>query len=167
MNIRQATENDIAKLYDVAAKMPAHHARGYFERCLDEQRQGNRGIYVSEDGDGLMGYIQLIWSPVYAPFRRLDVPEIQDLNVIPAARGQGIGNALVVYCEELARQAGKTDIGLGVGLHAGFGAAQRLYVRRGYMPDGAGITYDEQGVRAGEMRPIDDLLCLKMIKSLQ
>lgn len=167
MNIRQATENDIALLYDVAAKMSAHHERGYFERCLDEQRQGNRDIYVWAEEGSLTGYIQLIWSPVYAPFRRLDVPEIQDLNVIPAARGQGIGNALVAYCEDAARNAGKADIGLGVGLHSGFGAAQRLYVRRGYMPDGAGIAYDEQGVRAGDMRPIDDLLCLKMIKALQ
>lgn len=30
---------------------------------------------------------------------------------------------------------------LGVGLHSGYGSAQRLYVKRGYLPDGSGVWY--------------------------
>jgi hypothetical protein len=30
--------------------------------------------------------------------------------------------------------------GIGVGLDASYGAAQRLYARRGYVPDGRGLT---------------------------
>jgi hypothetical protein len=33
---------------------------------------------------------------------------------------------------------------LGVGMHSGYGAAQRLYVKRGYVPDGSGVWYDDK-----------------------
>ncbi len=29
-----------------------------------------------------------------------------------------------------------------VGLHSGYGAAQRMYVLRGYVPDGSGVWYE-------------------------
>ena len=50
--------------------------------------------------------------------------------------------------------------------HSGFGAAQRLYCKLGYIPDGNGVTYDREAVRAGDMRAVDDLLCLMMVKAL-
>lgn len=33
---------------------------------------------------------------------------------------------------------------LGVGLHEGYGSAQRMYVKRGYIPDGSGVWYSER-----------------------
>jgi hypothetical protein len=32
-------------------------------------------------------------------------------------------------------------VGLGVGLYPDYGTAQRMYVRRGYLPDGRGVIY--------------------------
>jgi GNAT superfamily N-acetyltransferase len=159
--IRQAQESDIATLEHIADAMGAHNKSNYFSRCMAEQAAGSRAIFLS----GSEGYAQLIWNPVYHPFRRLGIPEIQDVNVIPGARRQGLGRALIEHCEEVARAAGKAELGIGVGLHARFGAAQRLYVRLGYLPDGNGAVYDELPVIAGEMRAIDDLLSLKMIKT--
>jgi hypothetical protein len=40
---------------------------------------------------------------------------------------------------EVARRSGV--VGIGVGLHPSYNAAQRLYVKRGYIPDARGITY--------------------------
>ncbi len=108
----------------------------------------------------------MIWQPVYPLFRRLDMPEIQDICVVPDARRQGIGTGLVHHCENIARSAGKTDIGISVGLHARFGAAQRLYVGLGYIPDGSGIAYDDVSVKAGEINPVDSFLTLKLTKNL-
>lgn len=170
--IRPATTADIPQLESIAVQMKAHHEAGYFARCLQEQADGARGLFIAvapgqaAQGGYAQGYAQLIWSPVYAPFRRLNIPEIQDVCVVPDARRQGLGEALVRYCEAAARRAGRTDIGLGVGLHAGFGAAQRLYVRLGYMPDGFGAVYDEITVPAGEMRAVDDLLSIKLTRIL-
>jgi GNAT superfamily N-acetyltransferase len=166
MLIRQADEKDIGILNRIALEMKARHEEKYFERCVAEQQAGRRTIFLAEeDGEGL-GYAQLNWLPLYPPFRRLNIPEIQDLNVVPGVRRQGIGAKLVETCEQAAREAGRTEMGISVGLHARFGAAQRLYVRSGYIPDGAGVMHDDIPVSAGEMRPIDDLLTLKLIKTL-
>ena len=43
--------------------------------------------------------------------------------------------------EELAAETSDT-VCLGVGLHSGYGAAQRMYVLRGYVPDGSGVWYE-------------------------
>ena len=99
-------------------------------------------------------------------FRRLGIPEIQDLVVIPQARQRGIGTALVEHCEARALVEGHSEIGIGVGLYGSYGAAQRLYIKRGYVPDGQGVAYECQPVMGGEIRPVDDDLVLKLIKNL-
>ncbi len=165
--IRRATIADLDALHAIARDMRAHHEPGYFERCLAEIASGKRDVLMMIGDDGsAAGYVQMIWQPLYAPFRRLGIPEIQDLNVVPAARRQGFGAQLVAACERMAQERGHTSVGIGVGLHAAFGAAQRLYVRAGYIPDGAGVAYDDDGVTAHDVRPIDDLLTLKLVKDL-
>lgn len=166
LHIRPALLNDLSVLQDIAGAMGAHHEKGYFERCLQEQAAGRRHIFIAEAGESPVGYVQLNWRPVYTMFRRLDVPEIQDLNIVPSARRQGFGAQLVEYCEIRAKQNGKSHMGISVGLYAAYGPAQRLYVQRGYVPDGAGIAADDAPVKGGEMRPIDDNLTLKLIKAL-
>ncbi|MCE9506958.1 MAG: GNAT family N-acetyltransferase [Alphaproteobacteria bacterium] len=166
-HIRQATASDLDGLGRIAAEMGTVHEPGYFERCLAEQREKKRVVLIAAQAVRPVGYVQLIWQPLYQPFRKQDIPEIQDLNVIPEARQQGLGGRLVEACEALVRQAGKSAAGIGVGLYSRYGAAQRLYVKKGYIPDGAGVCYDDAAVRANEMRAIDDLLTLKLIKDLK
>lgn len=142
-------------------------AAGYFETCLQEQEEGRRVIFVAIAADGApAGWAMLNFAPRYALYRRLGIPEIQDLYVGPAFRREGTGGALIDACEARARAAGCRHAGISVGLHSGFGAAQRLYARRGYIPDGYGVTYDRDNVGAGEVRPVDDDLCLMMIRDL-
>lgn len=169
MDIRIANSADLPALARVAAAMGAAHEGGYFEKCLEEQSARRRDFFVAEAPGGsgsLAGYAMINWSPLYLPFRRLGIPEVQDLSVTPECRRQGVGQRLVEACESAARSAGKTEIGISVGLYAAFGQAQRLYVRMGYVPDGTGIAYDEETVRAGELRAVDDLLTLKLVKTL-
>jgi GNAT superfamily N-acetyltransferase len=166
-NIRPAALSDLEGLNRIAAEMGAIHETGYFERCLTEQAERKRVVLVAENAAGLTGYVQLVWQPIYQLFRRLDIPEIQDLNVIPSARRQGLGGRLVEACEDFARQAGKTSVGIGVGLYPRYGAALRLYIRMGYTPDGAGVCYDDVPVKAGELRAVDDLLTLKLVRDLK
>lgn len=169
-NIRKVELFDIDALYNVARKMPAYNEDKYFEKCLAEMQGGKREIFVAssiDDGRDLLGYIQLIWSPLYVPFKRMDIPEIQDLNVIPSARRMGIGADLVETCEQEVLNSGRDTVGIGVGLDASFGSAQRLYIKRGYIPDGLGVCYDEEPVRAGAIKPVDDLFSLKLTKELK
>lgn len=162
-DISAANSEDIR---DLQALGNSHEA-GYFERCFEEQAAGKRLLFKVRQPDGrLGGYVILNWHPRYQPFRRLNIPEIQDLFVAPDVRRQGIGEALVRECERHALARGCTQMGIAVGLHAGFGAAQRLYVRLGYVPDGAGVMYDRDAVHMGDMRIIDDDLTLMLVKDI-
>ncbi len=161
-----AEKEDLARLYNVAKLMHVTHEKGYFEKCLEEKSAGKREILLAEIEGEVVGYIQLIWSPVYQLFKKLGIPEIQDLNVEPSARSQGIGAALVDACEELVIARGCAEIGIGFGVDSSFGAAQRLYIKRGYIPDGNGVCYDEEPIPSNAMRSVDKLLTLKLIKEL-
>jgi GNAT superfamily N-acetyltransferase len=164
MNIRMADDRDIPILCSLRKAMGGadENAEAYFKRCLAERK-----VFIAGNEEGApIGYAQLNFNPVYAGFRRLHTPEIQDLNVIPDARRQGVGRALILHCEEAARASGATEAGISVGLDPGYGAAQRLYVQMGYIPDGAGAACDDVSVRKGDIRAIDDTLTLKMRKQL-
>jgi len=57
-------------------------------------------------------------------------------------------------------------VGIGVGMDADYGAAQRLYVRRGYVPDGRGLVWNNRFLRHGEQVTVDDSLILHFVKTL-
>jgi GNAT superfamily N-acetyltransferase len=164
MTFRLLTAGDIPALDALTAGHIAES--GYFAESLVEQDAGKRQVFLCFRDETLAGYAHLNFSPKYAPFRRLGIPEIQDVFVHPDFRRQGVGAGLVQVCEDATRQAEKTDIGIGVGVGSEFGAAQRLYARLGYIPDGAGVVFDREGVSGGDMRPVDDRLCLMLVKGL-
>jgi len=113
-----------------------------------------------------LAYGSLVWSPAYNPFRELRIPEIQDLVVAQDRRRQGIATRLIAAFEDRARSRCSAQIGLGVGLYADYGAAQRLYVKLGYVPDGRGITSHVKPVLGGSNIKVDDDLVLWLVKSL-
>jgi len=139
-------------------------------RAGDEDYMGRsvaeRDVFIASYDGRDVGFVMLNWRPLYNLYRKLDIPEIQDLFVIDDARRKGVGAAMIAHCENLIRDDDHTHAGISVGLHAGFGAAQHLYARMGYIPDGYGVTYDRQPVKAGEMRAVDDNLCLMLVKAL-
>lgn len=136
-----------------------------FLKCVENKDEGCV-VLVAAAAARPCGVVVINFKSLYPPFRRLGVPEIQDLNVAPGDRRTGVGESLVWAAEEVARAQGAEMIGLGVGLTASYGPAQRLYVRLGYVPDGAGVCYDGQAVPVGALRPMDDDLRLMMVKVL-
>lgn len=149
---------DLAALYRHFADKPA----SYFERCIDE----GYTIFIASAAGTDAGFAIVNFTSRYQPFRRLHIPEIQDLNVIPALRGQGIATALIAACEDEARNDACEQIGLAVGLGKSYGPAQRLYAKMGYMPDGAGAMYDHRAPDDGKAYPLDDDFCLMLVKAL-
>ena len=53
------------------------------------------------------------------------------------------------------------------GAVGGYGAAQRLYIKRGYIPDGKGVTYNYEPTIPGNSYPLDDELVLWFTKKLK
>ncbi|GAB2551649.1 GNAT family N-acetyltransferase [Nocardia heshunensis] len=138
---------------------------GQYVGYLAEQAGGGRVCLVAELDSVLAGYCTLVWRSSYEPFRVKGIPEIQDLNVLPRHRNRGVGARLLDAVEGVARE--RSDVvGLGVGLHADYGAAQRLYIRRGYMPDGYGVAYANRTVEFGETFTLDDDATLMLTRSL-
>ena len=137
-----------------------------YERYLQEQAQGIRDCFVAMVDGEFAGYVTLNWKPTYSASADLGIPEIQDLNVLPEFRRRGIASRLLDEAEASAIRR-SAHVGIGVGLHPGYNAAQRLYVKRGYMPDGRGVTYRNQYVREGAQVTLDDDLVLHFTKVLR
>ena len=91
------------------------------------------------DGEPV-GYINVYPDAPWGPFGGQGLPEIVDFGVLEKCRRRGIGGKLMDAAEKVAARYGDT-VYLGVGLHSGYGAAQRMYVKRGYVPDGSGAWY--------------------------
>ena len=89
------------------------------------------------------GYVNVYTPGLYGPFSGMGLPEIVDFGVLEKYRRKGIGTRLMDTAEQIAGQYADT-VWLGVGLHDGYGSAQRMYVKRGYVPDGSGVWYQEK-----------------------
>jgi GNAT superfamily N-acetyltransferase len=166
LSIRQCESGDISDLNQFV-KSAAHLIENqYFESAFKEQLDNKRIIFLAFVDNVLAGYVHLNFHPLYAPFSRLNIPEIQDLFVLADYRRQGIGEHLILVSEKAAKEYGAESIGIGVGITGDFGSAQRLYIRMGYVPDGAGVVFDRQKVQSGDIRPIDDRLCLMVVKDI-
>ena len=137
-----------------------------YRRYLREQADGARLILVARWTGDFAGYLTVNWDSGYPPFREAGIPEIQDLNVLPHFRRRGIGGALMDAAEQAIAERGPAA-GIGVGLYADYGCAQRMYARRGYVPDGRGVTYRGIPVTPGATVPVDDDLVLMMTRTLR
>jgi GNAT superfamily N-acetyltransferase len=117
-------------------------------------------IYYVED----KGFCVLNHKPKYKLYKRLGIAEIQDVFVLPDHRGKGVATTLIKHCETICNN---DVIGISVPVSPEFGAAQRLYAKLNYVPDGNGMTYDREPVQSGGMVRADENLCLMLVKDLK
>mgnify|MGYP000140209214 CR=1 FL=1 len=161
--IRPLVEADISVIVSQFAQNNWPKSVSTFKMYFKEQQMNERLVWVTYSKDQFTGYVTLKWQSRYEPFRIKSTPEIMDLNVLPSFQGQGIGSILLKTAEEEAFKKSHT-VGIGVGLYAGYGNAQRLYIKHGYVPDGNGITYNYRPVEPGTTTLVDDDLVLWFIK---
>ncbi len=137
-----------------------------FQKYLEEQLSETRFVWVVYCEDKFVGYVTLKLNSDYPQFSLQGIPEINDLNVLPEFRRRGIASKLLELAENEAKKRGFKQIGLGVGLYSDYGPAQRLYVKRGYVPDGHGITTKNKQLGYGDTTIVDDDLVLWFVKML-
>jgi ribosomal protein S18 acetylase RimI-like enzyme len=141
-----------------------------YQQYWEETKSGRRVVLVAEVGGDLArefaGYVTIVWESGYGPFRAAQIPEIVDFNVLIKYRRRGIGTALLDEAER--RIAARAPLaGIGVGLTPDYGAAQVLYVQRGYVPDGRGAVSGGAPVHYGQQIVVDDDFGLYLTKRLR
>jgi GNAT superfamily N-acetyltransferase len=163
IDIRQMKRDDIAVVYSVFMENGIQKPENYVLKCWEENLTGGRITLLAFYQDQFAGSLHLIFNSSYPPFRESGVPEINDFNVIEPLKRRGIGNKLMETVEKTAFDK-YGIVGVGVGMHIYYGPAQRLYAKRGYVPDGRGVIYHNQVVMPGAKVHADDELILYMTK---
>jgi ribosomal protein S18 acetylase RimI-like enzyme len=163
ITIRLLKEEDIQLIYSAFTDTGGYRPSLLFERYLAEQEEGERVALVAYSDNDFAGYVTIKWQSDYPSFAEKGIPEINDLNVLPAFRRRGVATALVNEAERRIFESSPVA-GIGVGMYADYGPAQRMYALRGYVPVGLGLFYKGQHVRPGQEVPVDDDLVLYLTK---
>lgn len=140
-------------------KKPEQQYKNYFQ----QQLEGKRQVLCAWIDQDFAGYVTVLWESNLDLFKAKKIPEINDLNVLPSFRRHGIASKLMDEAERICFTKGPV-VGIGVGLTADYGAAQRMYVKRNYIPVGNGVFYHDQPVSRDEKYPVDDDLVLYLTK---
>lgn len=138
-SIRKMQESDIKDLSRGFISQGWPGREEILTRYFKEQESGEREVLIADLTSAVAGYITILPDAKQGPFAGM-APELSDFNVFEPFQNQGIGNLLMEEAENRVKFF-SDKVTLGVGLHSGYGPAQRLYIKRGYIPDGSGVWY--------------------------
>ncbi|HEU4745391.1 MAG TPA: GNAT family N-acetyltransferase [Anaerolineales bacterium] len=165
-SIRPLEINDIPEIAKAFKELGWNKPASQYERYLAQQELGVRDVYVAFVDGQFAGYLTICWESSYRPFLVNSIPEIVDFNVLPKFRRMRIGTQLMDKAEsEIAKVS--PVAGIGVGMTGDYGAAQKLYILRGYIPDGRGLHWRDHHVHYREDVTVDDDLALYLTKELK
>lgn len=165
IQLRIARNDDIDAFIAMAIK-------DFFSGSEDEARN-NLGPYDEDDtsfviayeGDAPVAVVTIRWNPNYPPFKQAGIPFIQNIEVQYDLRGKGYGNRVMEAIEQhIATRASKA--GICVALFDDYGPAQRLYAKRGYIPDGRGACHRFTPLQRGQTITLDDDHLIWLVKNL-
>ncbi len=165
VTIRRMRETDPKAFADGERAQGWHADEAKFERRLKDMAEGLCVTLVADWRGEPAGYISVYRETKSGPFAGTGWPILVDFAVLEKFRRLGIGGMLMDEAERIAREQAGT-VCLGVGLHSGYGSAQRMYVRRGYVPDGSGVWYRDAPCPPYAACTNDDELVLFLSKKL-
>ncbi len=164
--IRSMIKSDIEKLVNGFLDQGWHKSYELFNNYYSQQENNEKLVIIADINGDVAGYVTLLPFSKVGPFAYRDVPEIVDFNVLIKYQKKGIGNKIMDIAESLAKEKSE-HVSLSVGLHSGYGSAQRMYVKRGYIPDGSGVWYNGKQLEPYSKCENDDDLTLYFLKSLK
>lgn len=163
--IRDMEQADAQAITDAEIEQGWDASVTKYHKRLEDQRAGKAISLVAECAGSPVGYINIYPDSVWGAFGGKGWPEIVDFGVLEKYRKRGIGSSLMDVAEKIAAKYADI-VYLGVGLHSGYGSAQRMYVKRGYLPDGSGVWYQDKVCEPYEACQNDDDLVLYFSKKL-
>ena len=130
-----------------------------------EHENGASTTILGYEAGRLVGIVTIRWHSRYPPFRERNIPLIQNIEIRYEDRGRGLGGQMLERTEqEIAKRSPLA--GLVVGIFDAYGPAQRLYARRGYIPDGRGVCRDHTPLKQGDVVTVDHDLLLWLVKDV-
>lgn len=163
--IRSMRESDGDVFYNTYLSYNWHPERKTYSNYYKEQETGKRKVFIAEYENQVAGICTLVLEPTEGPFGGKGMPEIVDLCVFFYLHHMGIGNKLLDVVEAEAFKL-SNEVYLAVGVHSGYGIAQRMYIKRGYIPDGTGVWYQNKQLEQYAVCCNDDDLLLFLSKKL-
>lgn len=163
--LRGMEEKDAQEITEAERRQGWNACAAKYQKRLADQREGKAVSLVAEYDGRPVGYINVYPGGNGGPFVGKGYPEIVDFGVLESHRRRGIGAALMDAAEKIAASYAGA-VYLGVGLHSGYGAAQRMYIKRGYIPDGSGVWYRDKVCEPYKECRNDDDLVLYLVKKL-
>jgi GNAT superfamily N-acetyltransferase len=165
--IRNMEEVDAQIFFDEYTAQGWHPDIEYYRMRMREQDEGKCFALTAEYLGQPAGTVYLYMTVNEGPFKDKGWPMIVDFSVLKKYQRKGIGGRMMEVAEQIAAQYADT-VCLGVGVCDSYGSAQRMYVKRGYIPDGSGVWYqDKQCVQYETVCTIDDDLVLYFYKKLR
>lgn len=164
--IRTIIHSDAQKITDEEIAQGWHQTADKYINRIKDFESGKCISLVAEYTGEPAGYINIYPNSDWGAFGGRGFCEIVDFGVLEKYRRKGIGSKLMDTAEEIASRYSDT-VYLGVGLHTGYGSAQRMYVKRGYIPDGSGVWYGEKTAEPYKDYCNDDDLNLYLSKRLR
>ena len=165
-SIRLLESQDIPHIAEAFEKIGWNKPASQYESYLMEQVAKLRDVYVAFVEEQFAGYLTICWTSSYPAFRKAKIPEVVDFNVLPKFQRKGIGTQLIDLAENAIAKRSPMA-GIGVGMYPNYGAAQRMYVLRGYVSDGRGLYQNDHFPKHGEQITVDDDLALYFTKELK
>jgi ribosomal protein S18 acetylase RimI-like enzyme len=136
-----------------------------YQTYLELRQKGERDIILAELESSFAGYLTIQWQSDYPPFRGNGIPEIVDFNVLKKYQRLGIGSRMMDEAERRIKQ--RSDYaGIGFGVTRDYGAAQILYTKRNYIPDGKGLMKHHTPLKYADQIIVDDDIVMYLIKQL-
>ena len=137
----------------------------YLKNNLSNQENNKCSAIVALYNNQMAGYVFLYYECKWGGLKNQGLPSVVDLIVFEPFRKNGIASAIMDYAEKEAANY-NSRIYLDVCLNSEYGPAQRFYIKRGYVPDGAGAYYKQEVLGLNSPCKNDDELTLCLVKEL-
>lgn len=165
--IRDMEEADAQIFNDEYTAQGWHPEIDYYLMRIREAAEGKCIAMTAVYQGNPAGSLYLYFDAKEGPFKGKGYPLIVDFGVLQKYQRKGVGARLMDAAEHIASQHADV-VCLGVGLSREYGAAQRIYAKRGYVPDGSGVWYqDKPCVQYETVCTVDDDLVLYLSKDLR
>lgn len=138
----------------------------YLQNQLRNQQNEECACLLAVLNGEVAGYVFLYRRCRWGGMKQKGIPGVVDLFVYEPYRRKGIAGKLMDVAERLAAETADL-VYLDVCLMKEYGPAQRFYMKRGYLPDGCGVYYEQEVCPSGAMIKNDDELTLCLVKKLR